>query len=280
MKVSTLSVASVSILALGLRRFGEAMFRKAWRHLLGLMLGSTTLLAAPVEAGATDCPVSPTRNKTATGLCSGIAILQRSTPDAQPNAGTHAVYAKFERPGTAAERLYNDWIEDRVGRLNFQPVGDVRGQSTHQIELLSLETLYRSKGILSARYRHYWCCGPHGDAEYPAINVDMTRGRVVDPGSLLHMHAVATACSRQLAEQKKMGFDLIDNAFTEEDLRPNQRAGLFLERLVASERWSFSDNGAVLELGNLHGYANGPYICRFTNAVLRTMARPGVAIPP
>jgi hypothetical protein len=256
------------------------MVATGWRHLLGLVLSSTTLLAASVEAGAADCPVVPTKNKTATPLCAGIAILQRSTPDAQPTAGTHAIYAKFEKPRTAAERLYNDWIEKRVGGMNFQPVGDVSGQSGNQIELLTLESLYRSKDMLSVRYKHYWCCGVHGDADYPAINIDTTRGVILDPSALLHMHAVATACSRQLAGQQKMGFERIDNSFTEEDLRPDQRPDKFLNRLVESGNWSFSDKGAVLELGNLEGYANGPYTCRFPNAVLRSLARPGVAIPP
>jgi hypothetical protein len=55
---------------------------------------------------------------------------------------------------------------------------------------------------------------------------------------------------------------------------------LFVAVLQDQSRWSFSEDGALVDFGQLLGFAEGGFACSFANDDLRAMARAGVAIPP
>ena len=55
---------------------------------------------------------------------------------------------------------------------------------------------------------------------------------------------------------------------------------LFISALKDQARWSFSEQGARIDFGELLGVAAGPFFCVLPNADLRGIAHPGVAIPP
>ena len=55
---------------------------------------------------------------------------------------------------------------------------------------------------------------------------------------------------------------------------------LFVAVLRDQSRWSFGDQGALVDFGLLLGFAEGEFSCNFANDDLRLMAKSGVAIPP
>lgn len=235
-------------------------------------------LVSPGDGQAVDCV---TRSKTGkielSKNCSDLKLLVRSSPDIKPNAGTVAVYVEFDKPGKAFERKYNDWVTTQVSRLYFGSRGEVAEHQT-ATQFLDVYSIYRSKKILSARYLYSGCCGAHGSSEYRSINFEIGRGEVLSLGSLFRMHEVVNFCHRQMH-----GSDSLQEDFTAEEiaLPPSQRRDTeFLRLLLSSESWAFTMTGAVVEFGYLHGYASGPLSCRLDNASLKSMARPGVSIPP
>ena len=55
---------------------------------------------------------------------------------------------------------------------------------------------------------------------------------------------------------------------------------VFAAVLKDQARWSFSEQGARIDFGELLGVAAGPFFCGLSNADLRVIAHPGAVLPP
>jgi hypothetical protein len=238
--------------------------------------------------------------------CGNLRVAVRKRDDPRPNIDIAATWIEFTVPGNAGEWRYNDWIRKQVATLNFdKPINltpDLKSE-----DRLVVDSLYRSERLISARYARWVCCGSHGDTIYSSVNVDIERWTLLAPDDLVDRAAAANFCWRQFGDLKKRG-DAFAKAYprerpwTEDDFDGRQigpimrdmigpvvinpqpsrdRSQRIFTSVVKDQgRWSFTGQGALIDFGELLGFAPGPFFCTFQNADLKEMARPGAAFPP
>ena len=208
--------------------------------------------------------------------CGDLKLLSRG------NGTPGATWAEFAKPEDPAEWRYNDWVRREV--------------ATRKADRFAIQSLYRSDRLISARYSF-------GDS----VNVDATRWTLFSPDDLVSLGAAANACWRQFADDKDDGTAFaaawptarqwIDSDFHfsrwpqvmreiigPDVLDPVPSTGrtrrVFVWVLRDQARWTFSDAGARVDFGDLLGKKAAPFSCAFANADLKTIARPGAAVPP
>jgi hypothetical protein len=276
------------------------------------------LLASSHEARAVDClavtsdwdsrgrevvSVSPTADADARATCGRLIARVRARDDARRNVNVSATYVEFDDPRDAAEKRYNEWIGGVVATMDFdRPITLSENEKVEDV--LILESLYRSRRLISAAYSRWLCCGAHGFSAGGSINIDVASGTLVSPQDLLSLPAVADQCWRQFAalpgpldgqgelfkHDYPMDRPFSDNDFAADPSNPPVRGPvvpsvektvhLFHSTLKRSSNWTFTDRGAAVGFGPLLGYVGADFDCVLDNAALKQMARPGVSVPP
>jgi hypothetical protein len=274
------------------------------RRILVLVLA----LLLPGLAEAADCVVARDGNVSLVEAepCDGLRLMTRRRDVAQPNLDVAATWVEFAEPRNAGEWRYNDWIRRQVRALKVDrpltPVADRRSE-----DRLGIASFYRSERLISARYARWICCGLQATAIYGSVNIDIAGWTLFSPDALVSPGAAANACWRRFADDPERGtrflvafprarawidgdfehrpigpvmHEIIGPAVVNPTVSPERTQRLFVEALKNQSRWSFSERGAVVDFGELLGHAAGPFFCELPNDDLRSMARPGAAIPP
>jgi hypothetical protein len=273
-----------------------------------LLLFILLAVLPPGPATAADCLVSRPGEISIVPVpaCDGLEVKSRKRDDPSSNVDVTATWVEFTEPGNAGEWRYNDWIRKQVATLNFDR--PIKGPADRQREdRLGLATLYRSPQLISARYSRWVCCGVRGDTLYGSVNVDIARWTLLTPDRLVSLGAAANFCWRQFAEEGRRGeafakafptarswldddfehrpigrvmFDMIGPVVVNPKPSTDRTQRIFVEVLRNQSRWSFTEQGALVDFGELLGFAEGPYFCTMQNDDLRRMARPDASFPP
>ena len=271
-----------------------------------LVLLVAWLLPGPAEA--TDCVVTRDGNVSLVdaGPCDGLKLMTRRRDGGQPGIDVAATWVEFAEPRNAGEWRYNDWVRRQVKALKFErpltPVSDRKNE-----DRLGIASFYRSEQLISARYARWVCCGLQTTAIYASINIDIAGWTLFSPDALVSLGAAANACWQRFAddperrgrflaafprarawsdgdfEHRPIGpvmHEIIGRVVVNPTVSPDRTQRLFVEALKNQSRWSFSEQGAVVDFGELLGPTAGPFFCELPNDDLRSMARPGAAIPP
>jgi len=238
--------------------------------------------------------------------CDGLEIKSRKRDDPPSNADVSATWVEFTEPRNPGEWRYNDWIRKQVATLNFdRPIKSPADQQSE--DRFGMATLYRSPRLISARYARWVCCGVRGDTLYGSVNVDLARWSLLAPDRLVSLGAAANSCWRQFADERRRGEafakafptarhwrdddfehrqigrvmrDMIGPVVVNPTPSTDRTERIFVATLSDQSRWSFTEQGALVDFGELLDFAEGPFFCETQNADLRQMARPGASIPP
>ena len=271
----------------------------------GLLLGLLLALLAPEAAMAEDCVVSRQGEVSlaAVPACAGLEVKSRKREDARANVDVTAAWVEFTEPQNAGEWRYNDWIRRQVALLNFDRPIKASGDQQSQ-DRLGLASLYRSPQLISARFARWVCCGVHGDTLYGSVNVDIRRWTLLSPDRLVRLGMAANFCWRQFADGRE-GFaqayptarqwrddefddrtvgplvrDMIGPVMINPNPSTERTQRVFVAALKDQSRWSFSEQGALIDFGGLLGLAEPQLFCAMQNDDLRRMAVPGASFPP
>jgi hypothetical protein len=272
-------------------------------------VGVLFALLLPRLAGAADCVAV---RQDDIGIvkqagCGELKLMSRKRDDKRPDVDIGATWIEFAAPAGPAEWRYNDWIKRQVATINFdKPIDLAAGRKNE--DRFAIHSLYRSPRLISARYARLRCCGAAGETTiYQSVNVDIARWTLFSPDDFVSLGATANACWRRFADEEKRGATFArawpferpwaDRDFEVRRIGPAMREMIgpavvdpqpsqertwrvFIEVLKDQARWSFSDEGAIVDFGELLGAPSGPFFCRLPNADLQTIAVAGVAIPP
>jgi len=271
-----------------------------------LVLLVTLLL--PGLAEAADCIVARDGNVSLVDAepCDGLKLMTRRPDVAQSTIDVVATWVEFTEPRNAGEWRYNDWVRRQVKALKFdRPLTPVSARKSE--DRLGIASFYRSERLISARYARRICCGLQAAAIYTSINIDIAGWTLFSPDTLVSPGAAANVCWQHFADDPERGsrflaafprarawsdgdfehrqigpvmHEIIGHVVVNPTVSPDRTQRLFVEALENQSRWSFSAQGAVVDFGELLGHAAGPFFCDLPNDDLRSMARPGAAIPP
>ncbi|SEO35589.1 hypothetical protein SAMN02990966_01769 [Rhodospirillales bacterium URHD0017] len=247
--------------------------------------------------------VSPIGDVDTRATCGRLVSRARVRDDARGNVNVSATYLEFDDPRDAAEKRYNEWIGGVVATMDFdRPIALSANEKIDDV--LILESLYRSRRLISAAYSRWLCCGAHGMSAGGSINIDAASGMLVSPQTLVSLPAVANECWRQFAalpgpldgqgnlfkQDYPMERPFSDRDFEGDPSNPPVRGPvapsvdktvrLFHSTLKRSSNWTFADRGAGVGFGMLLGYVGADFDCILDNAALKQVAQPGVSIPP
>jgi hypothetical protein len=279
----------------------------AMKEGLGLgFLVTFLVVLLPGLAAAADC-ISVQHDDVsilAAAPCGELRLMQRRRDDQRPNIDIAATWIEFTAPSGPGEWRYNDWVRTQLASLNF----DKPLAAGHKSEdYLAIRSLYRSQRLISARYARRVCCGSSGTTIYGSVNVDLARWTLLSPDELVSLGATANTCWRQFAGEKKRGArfagawpnerpwldrefegfrigpvmrDLIGPVVLDPEPSRDRTRRVFVSVLKDQTRWSFSEDGALIDFGELLGFSAGAFFCVLPNTELRAVARPGVAVPP
>lgn len=239
--------------------------------------------------------------------CGELRLLSRSRAEEHPRIEIGATWIEFVDPAGPGEWRYNDWIHKQVATINFdRPIRSLPDKKRE--DRFAIRSFYRSERLISARYGRWVCCGGNaGDTIYGSINVDLERWTLFSPDTLLHLGPAANVCWQQFGDDQKQGAAFskaypIERLWSDRDfefrrvgrvmreivgptvvnptISLQRTKNLFIAVLQDQARWSFTEQGALVDFGDLLGFANGPFVCRFANDDLKAIALAGVAIPP
>ena len=273
-----------------------------------LFVGLLLVVLMPRLAVAADCLAVRQGDVAlvAAAGCSDLRLMSRKRIDARPNVAVAATWVEFAQPSGPGEWRYNDWVHAQLATLNFDRPIALAPDLTSE-DRFTLVSLYRSDRLISARAARRVCCAPQADTIYGSVNVDSARWTLFSPDELVSLGAAADACWRQFADDGQRGEafargwplqrpwldrdfeirrighvmrELIGPVVVDPHPSKERTRRLFVAVLKDQARWSFGDRGATVDFGELLGYAAGPFFCKFANAELKAIARPGAAIPP
>ena len=247
--------------------------------------------------------VSPTGDADTRATCGRLIARARTRDDSRANINVSATYLEFDDPRDAAERRYNEWIGGVVATMDFdRPITLSENEKVEDV--LVLESLYRSRSLISAAYSRWLCCGAHGLSAGGSINIDVASGMIASPQDLFSLPMVAEQCWRRFAalpgpiagqgdlfkQDYPMDRPFSDKDFEDDPTNPPVRGPakpsvektvrLFRSTLRRSSNWTFTGRGAAVEFGMLLGYIGANFECVLDNAALKQMVRPGVSVPP
>jgi len=236
--------------------------------------------------------------------CDDLRLMSRPRDDARPDIP--ATWIEFVRPAGPGEWRYNDWIKRQVATLHLERpmavVLDLRRE-----DRFAVRSFYRSDRLISARYGHVMCCGGKSDTIYSSINVDIRRWTLLSPDDLVSLGGAANACWKQFGQDKSRGTAFagawpVERLWVDRDFEtgrpgfamreiigpvvidpePSKKRSerVFASVLTDQSRWSFSEQGASVDFGDLLGPGEGPFFCTLKTAELKAIALPGVPVPP
>ena len=237
--------------------------------------------------------------------CGSLRLMSRQRDE--PSAEIGATWLEFVEPAGPGEWRYNDWIQRQVASINFdRPIKSVPDKRRE--DRFTIRSFYRSERLISARYGRWLCCGGNaGDTIYGSVNIDIARWTLLSPDDLVRLGAAANLCWQQFGDDGKRGAafgqaypierlwadsdfeirrvghvmrDIIGPVVVNPVVSKERTRNLFVAVLRDQSRWSFSEHGALVDFGQLLGFAEGGFACRFATDDLRAMAQAGVAIPP
>lgn len=276
---------------------------------MGARFLAAILLAVllPAAAQAADC-IAVRQADVAIVEDSGCGELRlTSRRRDEPNIEIAATWIEFVQPAGPGEWRYNDWIHRQIASINFdKPIKSVPGKRRE--DRFSIRSFYRSERLISARYGRWLCCGGNaGDTIYGSVNVDLARWTLLSPDDLVSLGAAANVCWQQLGDDRRRGAafarayplerpwvdrdfefrrighvmrDIIGPVVVNPVASAERTKSLFVAVLQDQARWSFGEQGALVDFGELLGFAEGAFACRLANADLRAIAHAGVAVPP
>lgn len=261
----------------------------------------------PVAAQAADC-IAVRQGDVTIAKDSGCGELKlNSRQRDEPNIEIGATWIEFAEPAGPGEWRYNDWVHKQIASINFdKPITSVPDKRRE--DRFTIRSFYRSDRLISARYGRWLCCGGNaGDTIYGSVNVDLARWTLLSPDDLVSLGAAANVCWQQFGDDQRRGAafaqaypierlwadrdfefrrvgrvmrDIIGPVVVNPVVSTERTRSLFVAVLQDQSRWSFSEQGALVDFGDLLGFAEGAFACRFANADLRAIAHAGVAIPP
>jgi hypothetical protein len=232
--------------------------------------------------------------------CGDLKLVQRK----HDLAG--ATWIEFVSPTGPGEWRYNDWIKRQVATLHLEKPLEIAPERRRE-DRFAVRSFYRSDRLISARYQHAAWNGGLADAIYSSINVDIRRWTLLSPDDLVSLGGAANACWGQFDLEKKRGgafaaawpierpwvdgdFEVRRTGFAMRDMigpvvidpEPSKERSrrVFVAVLNDQSRWSFSEQGASIDFGDLLGPGRGSFFCTLKTAELKEIARPGVAVPP
>ena len=275
---------------------------------MGVRFLAAVLLAIllPVAAQATDC-ITVHQDDVAIvkdAGCGELRLLSRQRDELSVEIG--ATWLEFVEPTGPGEWRYNDWIHKQVASINFdKPIKNVPDRRRE--DRFTIRSFYRSDRLISARYGRWLCCGGNaGYTIYGSVNVDLSRWTLLSPDDLIHLGPAANVCWQQFGDDQKRGAafdkayprerpwadrdfefrrvghvmrDIIGPVVVNPAVSTERTRSLFVAVLGDQSRWSFGEDGALVDFGQLLGFAESGFACRFANDDLRAMARAGVAVP-
>lgn len=273
-----------------------------------LFFGMVLAVLMPGLAEAADCITVRQDDVTVVqeARCGDLRVMSRKRDDSRSNIEVGATWIEFALPSGPAEWRYNEWVRRNLATLNFDRPIDLAADRRSE-DHFTIDTFYRSDRLISARYARRLCCGAQGKTLYGAVNVDITRWTLFSPDDLVSLGAAANACWRQFGDDRTRGEAFaeaypLERPWTDRDFEIRQighvmrdmigpvvvnpvpskdrTRRLFVSALKDQTRWSFSEQGARIDFGELLGLAAGPFFCGLPNADLRLIAHPGAAIPP
>lgn len=262
----------------------------------------------PGLAEAADCVIARDGNVSLVDAepCNGLRLMSRQRDDPRPNVEVAATWVEFAEPRDAGEWRYNEWVREQLRVLNFDRPLAAASEGRSE-ERLGVASLYRSPRLISARYARWVCCDMQISTIYASVNVDIGRWTLFSPDELVSLSEAADRCWQRFAADRERGpvfaaayprgRALIDDDFDRRWIGRTMHAMLgpivlepyvsrertervFIEVLKNQSRWSFSEQGAAIDFGELLGFASGPFFCELPNSDLKQIARPGAAIPP
>jgi hypothetical protein len=263
---------------------------------------------SPGLAEAADCVVARDGDVSLVEAepCDGLKLMKRQRDDPRPNVEVAATWVEFVAPRNAGEWRYNEWVRRQIKVLNFdRPLNAVAEHKSE--ERLGVASLYRSQRLISARYVRWVCCDMKISTIYASVNVDIARWTLFSPDDLVSLGAASNFCWQRFSADPERGAKFVAaypraGAWVDADFERRwvgramtaMLGPIVVEPFVSQERtqrifgevakdqarWSFSEQGAVIDFGELLGFAAGPFFCELPNDDLKQMARPGAAIPP
>jgi hypothetical protein len=272
----------------------------------GLALLVAILL--PGLAEAADCVVVRDGNVALVEAepCDGLKLMTRRRDVPPSTIDVVATWVEFAEPRNAGEWRYNDWVGRQIKALKFdRPLTAVADRRSE--DRLGIASFYRSQWLISARYARWVCCGLQAATIYGSVNIDIAGWTLFSPDALVSLGAAANVCWRRFSDDPERGtrfletfprarawidgdfehrrigpamHEIIGPVVVNPTVSPDRTQRLFVEALKNQSRWSFSEQGAVVDFGELLGHAAGPFFCELPNHDLRPMARPGAALPP
>ncbi|HYD06509.1 MAG TPA: hypothetical protein VEC60_12330, partial [Reyranella sp.] len=135
--------------------------------------------------------------------CGDLRLMSRKRDDPRPNIDIGATWIEFAVPAGPGEWRYNDWVGRQVATLNLDKPIKLAPEGRSE-DRVTVESLYRSDALISARYSRRMCCGV-GSTVYGSINVDLRRWTLVSPDDLVSLGAAANVCWRQFADDGRHG---------------------------------------------------------------------------
>jgi hypothetical protein len=273
-----------------------------------LVLVFLLAMLLPGLAEAADCIVARDGGLSVVDgeACAGLKVMSRRRDDPRPNIDVIATWVEFTEPRNAGEWRYNEWARQQVKGLNFDrplnPLADRRSE-----DRLGIASFYRSPRLISARYARWLCCDLKISTIYASINIDIAGWSLFSPDDAVSLGAAANRCWQRFADHPEHGrafgeayprarawrdddfehrqigrvmHTMIGPVVVEPKVSEDRTQRLFVEVLKNQSRWSFSEQGAAIDFGELLGFASGPFFCELPNSDLKQIARPGAAIPP
>jgi hypothetical protein len=271
-----------------------------------VLLGVALAVSMPSLAHGADCiTVQETRLAIAgDATCGGLKLKSGTRSGLRADDRIDATWVEYASPGGPGEWRYNDWVQRQLANLDADRPAPAAGEQRRE-DHWTIQSLYRSDQLISARYLRHACCG--GGRSFSSINVALLRWTLFSPDELVGLAAAAEACWGQFGDDASRGAAFaaawpVGGAWRERDFEARafgrqmreiigplvidrvastgRTRRLFVQVLRDQSRWSIASAGATIDFGDLMGRAGGSYACTLANRELQAMARPGAVIPP
>lgn len=201
--------------------------------------------------------------------CGSLRIVDRRRDDTRTEVNVFATYPVFDPARDDAERRYNQWVNERPGKMNF--TGPIVLGGANVADTMT-GTLYRSPRLLSAGIGGWLCCGAHGTTWADSLNIDSRTGRDVRLADLVKLADVADHC---WAEFSRLDGPMPGQGQAFARAYPNEGFAQLMQRVV----WRVTEKELVLSFGYLLGYAGADFACLIPTGELPRFVKSGVTVP-
>lgn len=207
--------------------------------------------------------------KIISAACGSLKIVDRRRDDTRHQVNIYAIYPVFDPVRGEAERRYNEWVNERPGKMKF--TGPVEPDGADVADTM-VGTLYRSPRLLSAAIGGWVCCGPHGFSWSDSLNIDSRTGQEVQLADLVKVADVTGHCWMEFS---KLEGPMEGQGGIFARTYPPERFARLDQRVI----WSVSDEQLTLGFGYMLGYVGGEFVCEISTAELPRFVKSGVTVP-